>query len=91
MSDQRFDIVSPRPRKNSDKPYWHRVGTAFQGERGLTLFFDSLPIPDSEGRTMVKLFEAKPKQNLSDRADQTFAQQGGGQLDSEIPFGPEVR
>lgn len=58
----RYDIVSPRPRKNSDKPYWHRVGTAFEGDKGLTLVFDSLPLPDNEGRVAVKLFEQRERQ-----------------------------
>lgn len=55
----RYDICSPRPRKNSDKPFWHRCGTAFDGDKGMTLVFDSLPLPDAEGRCVVKLFEQR--------------------------------
>lgn len=86
----RFDIVSPRPRKNSDKPYWHRVGTAFEGERGLSLVFDSLPLPDNEGRVVVKLFEQRD--DRSGARDRKDAQDRAGQqpvyrdLDDEIPF-----
>lgn len=58
---KRFDVCSPRPRKDSDKPYWHRVGTAFEGEKGVNIVFDSLPMPDKEGRVAVFLFEAKDK------------------------------
>lgn len=58
----RFDVCSPRPRKDSDKPYWHRVGTAWQNDKGISITFDSLPIADREGRVAVVLFEAKPKQ-----------------------------
>lgn len=82
----RFDIVSPRPRKNSDKPFWHRVGTAFEGDKGLTLVFDSLPLPDAEGRTVVKLFEQK------ERAPAEQSGNGGPRnsfktdLDDDIPF-----
>ena len=69
----RFDVCSPRPRKDSEKPYWHRVGTAWQNDKGISITFDSLPIADKEGRVAVVLFEAKPK-----------AAQAGG--DSDIPF-----
>lgn len=84
----RFDIVSPRPRKNSDKPYWHRVGTAFEGDKGLTLVFDSLPLPDNEGRVAVKLFEQKPRDGAQQQSG--GQSQGGGNyaedLDDNIPF-----
>lgn len=56
-----LDVCSPRPRKNSDKPYWHRVGTAFEGEKGMNLVFDSLPLPDKDGRVSVFLFEQRDK------------------------------
>lgn len=69
----RFDVCSPRPRKDSEKPFWHRVGTAWQNDKGISITFDSLPIADKEGRVAVVLFEAKPKP----------AQAGG---DSEIPY-----
>ena len=62
----RFDVCSPRPRKDSDKPYWHRVGTAWQNEKGISITFDSLPIADKEGRVSVVLFEAKPKASSGD-------------------------
>ena len=58
---KRFDVCSPRPRKDSDKPFWHRVGTAFEGDKGMNLVFDSLPLPDKEGRVSVFLFEQKAK------------------------------
>jgi hypothetical protein len=88
----RFDIVSPRARKNSDKPYWHRVGTAFEGDKGLTLVFDSLPLPDAEGRVAVKLFEQRPRDGAGRQSnDQSRSQQSSGSdyaadLDDDIPF-----
>jgi len=63
----RFDVCSPRPRKDSDKPYWHRVGTAWQNDKGISIAFDSLPIADKEGRVAVVLFEAKEKPKTGDQ------------------------
>lgn len=65
---KRYDVCSPRPRKDSDKPYWHRVGTAFEGDKGINIVFDSLPLPDKEGRVSVALFEAKDKDHRQSQA-----------------------
>ncbi len=67
----RYDICSPRPRKDSDKPFWHRVGTAWKGEKGINGTFDSLPIPDKDGKVSFFLFEAKAKDN-SVSTDESF-------------------
>lgn len=67
---KRYDVLSPRARKNSDKPFWHRVGTAFEGDKGISIVFDSLPLPDSEGVVRVSLFEQR------DQGTRTQAQQG---------------
>ncbi len=85
---KRFDVCSPRPRKDSDKPYWHRVGTAFEGDKGMSIVFDSLPMPDKEGRTSVFLFEAKEK-GEAPQAQAPKRQIGGMSdvaLDDEVPF-----
>lgn len=85
----RFDICTPRKGKD-DKTYWTKIGTAWQGDKGIQLVFDALPIPDSEGRVVANLFEPKPR----DGAPQGNAR-GGGQRggfaddlddDSGIPF-----
>lgn len=62
MSNQRYDVCSPRPKKDGGV-FWHRCGTAFDGEKGVTLIFDSLPLPDNEGRCVVKLFESRPRED----------------------------
>lgn len=63
---------APRPGKEG-KTFWHRVGTAFVKEDGkIGLLFDSLPLPDKEGRVNVQLFEPKPKD-----------EQPGGQTDAK--------
>lgn len=65
--NKRYDVCSPRQKKDGGT-FWHRVGTAFEGQKGINLVFDSLPLPDAEGRVSVSLFE--PRQN---------DQRGGGQ------------
>lgn len=57
---QRFDICTPRKGRD-DKTYWTRIGTAFQGDKGIQLIFDALPIPDSEGRVVANLFEPRER------------------------------
>lgn len=102
---KRFDVCSPRPRKDSDKPYWHRVGTAFEGEKGMNLVFDSLPLPDKDGRVSVFLFEPKEKTIPAAKTDgksvtarRSSADMGRDdepgrrvQFDDEIPFLMEWR
>lgn len=78
---KRYDMCSPRPRKDSDKPFWHRVGTAFDGEKGMTLYFDSLPLPDKEGRVAVMLFEPKEKP-----AQNQTGERKPSNIDDEIPW-----
>lgn len=96
----RLDVLSPRP-KRDDTTYWHRVGTAWQTDKGVNITFDSLPLPDKDGRVSVILRE--PLQRDTDRnahanreADRSFERsQGGGSLaedlSDDIPFGPEWR
>lgn len=82
----RWDVLSPRPKKDGGV-FWHRVGTAFQGEKGINLVFDSLPLPDTEGKVRVSLFEPRQK----DSAGNTPARPRQAALDDDIPFAPEVR
>lgn len=60
----RMVMSSPRARKDG-KTHWHNVGTAWIDDKGTTLEFDSLPLPDAEGRVRVKLFE--PRDNNAPR------------------------
>lgn len=85
---KRYDVLSPRPRKNSDKPYWHRVGTAWEGERGINIVFDSLPLPDAEGRVSVSLFEPRENNDRQSGQQRQQASQGwggGADLDDDLP------
>jgi hypothetical protein len=76
---KRFDVCAPRPGK--EKTFWHRVGTAFENEKGISIVFDSLPLPDKDGRVSVLLFEAKPKDGKPREAKSPAAD-----MDDEIPF-----
>lgn len=80
----RFDICAPRKGKD-DKTFWHRIGTAWQGDKGIQLVFDSLPIPDADGRCVANLFEPRERQDTPPRQQN---RQQGGQWDDEgsVPF-----
>jgi len=83
MAD-RWDVVSPRAKKDGGT-YWHRVGTAFQGDKGISIVFDSVPLPDAEGRVRVNLFESKPRANAGGYQKPAAPAPAAG-LDDEIPF-----
>lgn len=55
---KRYDICTPR--KNGEKTYWTKIGSAWQNDKGIQLVFDALPIPDAGGRCVANLFEPKP-------------------------------
>jgi hypothetical protein len=83
----RYDVLSPRPKKGSDKPFWHRVGTAWEGDRGINIVFDSLPLPDAEGRVSVSLFE--PRDNQQAQPSRGNGRSTGGYAgvdDGDAPF-----
>jgi hypothetical protein len=56
---KRYDIMAPR--KGRDKTFWTRIGTAFEGDKGIQLIFDALPLPDAEGRCVANLFEPRER------------------------------
>lgn len=63
----RYNLVSPRPRKDG-KTYWHNIGSAFDRDKGgFSLVFDSLPLPDAEGRVTVLMTEPLPDRDEGDR------------------------
>ena len=82
---KRYDICAPR-KGSQDKTFWHRIGTAWEGDKGIQLVFDSLPIPDAEGRCVANLFE--PRDNTQ-RKEQPRQQSGGNSWtgdDDQVPF-----
>lgn len=56
----RFDIMTPRKSRDG-KTFWTRIGTAWQGDKGIQLVFDALPLPDAEGRCVANLFEPRER------------------------------
>lgn len=101
---ERFNLISPRPRKDG-KTHWHNIGSAFPRDKGgYSLVFDSLPLPDAEGRVTVLMTEPLPDNGggqggarggqsnayrVSDQAQRPPAQTNA--LDDEIPFLMEWR
>ena len=78
---KRYDIMCPR--KGRDKTFWTRIGTAFEGDKGIQLIFDALPLPDAEGRCVANLFEPRERQASSDTRQET---RQPADLDEDIPF-----
>jgi hypothetical protein len=58
MSNKRYDICTPRKGRD-DKTFWTRIGTAWEGDKGIQLVFDALPLPDADGRCVANLFEPR--------------------------------
>ena len=92
----RFDLISPRPRKDGET-HWQKIGAAFPRDKGgFTLVFNALPLPDAEGRVTVLMTEPKPKRpsedpysNASQGGEHHTGQGGAGTahpFDDEIPF-----
>ena len=88
MASKRYDICTPR--KGSDgKTYWNRIGTAWEGDKGIQLVFDALPLPDAEGRCVANLFEPKPRDGGQQRqqpSGNNHADDLDDDLDDDIPF-----
>lgn len=79
----RWDVLSPRAKKDGGT-HWHRVGTAFQGAKGINIVFDSLPLPDAEGRVSVSLFEPRESGRSSNAT--ASSQVVPADLGDEVPF-----
>jgi len=95
---KRYDACTPR--EGRDKTYWHRVGTFFVGEKDgkerMTLYLDSYPTPDKDGRVVIMMFEPKPRESEDEgtrRGGSASRGRSGGRTssrrsdpDDEIPF-----
>jgi hypothetical protein len=85
----RYDLCTPRPKKDGGT-HWHKIGAMFPSDKGgFSIILDSLPLPDKEGRVVVKAFE--PREQGDRRAPPQQAPAAGGGFDDDIPFAPEVR
>lgn len=81
--NKRYDISTPRPKKDGGS-YWVKIGSAWEGDKGIQLVFDALPIPDSEGRCVANLFEPRPRQQSAE-ADRRDAYSRASDLDDDLP------
>lgn len=87
----RKDMMTPRPGKDA-KTFWHRVGTAWEGDRGISLVFDSLPLPtiNDKGQleTRVLLMEPRDKADAPQRGSAAPPTRGrhDDDLDDDFPF-----
>lgn len=87
---KRYDICTPRKGRD-DKTFWTRIGTAWEGDKGIQLVFDALPLPDAEGRCVANLFEPREnndraKSANNDRQQSRARDSTANDLDDDIPF-----
>lgn len=76
----RWDVMTRRIKKDGGT-YWHKVGSAFQGDKGINISFDSLPMPDAEGKCWVSLFEPRDANNRPQPSGTSRRD-----LDDDVPF-----
>lgn len=57
---KRYDISTPRAKRDGGT-YWVKIGSAWEGDKGIHLVFDALPLPDAEGRCVANLFEPRDR------------------------------
>ncbi len=69
---KRFDICTPRAGKDG-KTFWTRIGTAWQGEKGIQLIFDALPLTDNEGRCTANLFEPRTQSQTTPQRQPAYS------------------
>lgn len=82
---KRYDIMTPRKGRD-DKTFWTRIGTAWEGDKGIQLVFDALPLPDAEGRCVANLFEPREPRERSAGNDRAQSRERSEEYGSDIPF-----
>jgi hypothetical protein len=87
MSSKRYDICTPREGSNG-KTYWTRIGSAFEGDKGIQLVFDALPIADSKGRVVANLFEPRERGAEKAAGAQNYGAARTGRVDADPDFAP---
>ena len=78
-----FNVVQAKQRPGQEKVYWHKVGIAFDNEKGMSIKLDSLPTPNADGETWIKLFEQDENRNFKPTPSSGDL---GKDLDDKIPF-----
>jgi hypothetical protein len=98
MSNQRYDVLSPRKYKSGgqEKTFWDKVGVAFESKNrdgfDITLHSVPMPQPGQDGALSIRLMARVPKERDGQQS-RGGGQQGGGYEggstgagDDEIPF-----
>ena len=83
---KRFSVVQAKEVPGRDKPVWLRHGIAFEGEKGISIKLEGLPLPNKEGEVWLKLFEADDKPSGSGAAANYMADNAGG---GQAPWGDQ--
>lgn len=85
-----MDVISFRARGDG-KAYPHKIGSAKRTDKGISVFLDSLPIPDKDGR--VSLLISAPRESSGSggsggnpRRAQPARRQDDFEDDTTIPF-----
>lgn len=79
---KRYSVVQAKDVQGRDKPVWLRHGVAFEGDKGISIKLESLPLPNEKGEVWLRLFADDGK------GSQQGSQVGGssGDLNDEIPW-----
>jgi len=79
VMSKRFSVVQTKEVEGRDKPVWIRHGIAFQGDKGISIKLESLPLPGKDGEIWLRLFE-------DDGSRQKKSVEPSGDLNDEIPW-----
>lgn len=82
------DICTPR--KGRDKTYWHKIGTAFVDGDKIGLQFDSLPIPDAEGKCSAQIFDRRTNDERPPHPAKGMAANGRNVARDDLDDGSEI-
>ena len=87
----RYDLCAPRQKKDGGT-YWHKVGAMFPSDKGgFSIMLDSLPLPDKDGRLVVKAFEPRDNNQGGYSKPANGGAPASGDDEDSIPFFPEFR
>lgn len=78
---KRFSVVQAKEVQGRDKPIWMRHGVAFEGDKGISIKLESLPLPNEKGEVWLRLFE-----DDGSRGQQQQQPQQSKSLDDDIPW-----
>lgn len=88
---ERYNLFQP-VNKDAGGTYWHKLGSAFptRNGNGFNLSFNSLPIPNANGKVIVMMFSDEPRREEKDKAWETPPDENPpwkqDDLDDDIPF-----